>query len=219
MYNPPKCQNTHTTRPCHLLGTAQVFPSLYLGIWYLTVDSLLAVDLAAGVPLSFLRPPANTHTADTAYLLRQAGWTPTASSHCWILWIKPSVALDTASSTLSSAGMFQSYCLRIAAMETTVPSKSVLKTHFQAFPLKAKTRRTLNSEYELKFRDNQSISKDIQGTNWSSCTLMWFTEGACRRKEIKRSSFSLWISEEGTVVFTLYLSSEIHLLCTFEHTT
>lgn len=98
MYNPPKCQNTHTTRPCHLLGTAQVFPSLYLGIWYLTVDSLLAVDLAAGVPLSFLRPPANTQTADTAYLLRQAGWTPTASSHCWILWIKPSVALDTASS-------------------------------------------------------------------------------------------------------------------------
>lgn len=183
---------------------------ILMGSWYLTEDSFLAVHLSAGVPLSFLKPlsETNTATADTGYLFRHAGWIPTTSSHCWISWIKPSVALDTASSTLSSAGMFQSYCLGIAAMETTIPSKSILRMHFQAFPLKAKTRKPLKSEYELKFRDNKSISKEVQGTKWCSCALMWFTKADGRRKEIQRSSFCTQISEEGIVVFTFYLSSK-----------
>lgn len=172
-----------------------------MGIWYLTEDSFLAVDLSAGAPLSVLR--ARLTQAQQIQGIcsdRLPEFQPLLP--CWISWIKPSVALDTASSTLSSAGMFQSYCLRIAAMETTMPSKSILRMPFQAFPLRAKTRRTLNSEYKLKFRDNQSISKEVQGTNRSSCTLMWFMKAAGRRKEIQRSSFCPWISEEGTVVFT-----------------
>lgn len=119
-----------TMWPWQLAGTVQVFPSLHLLVFVLNWGFIFSHRFVSRGSFVFSEPPTNTPTADTGYLFRQAAWIPTTPSHCWISWIKPSVALDTASSTLSSAGKFLSYCLWIAAMETTIPSKSILRMHF-----------------------------------------------------------------------------------------